>query len=377
MFKYCVLSALLGAVLGLFSYCTPSFRPIGGYIGELASEEEETDTDDSGALNEDEDEEEDDDDDSNDSDSNDKKEMPYEISMDTFAFMGCNFRDDEDDSIFHLKAGAFNRDKNLGGIRIRKFAQNKTPQEIIKDYPYADSSPLLFLDISPINIFSHFVDSRGLRLKNELSDLLDSKKNFIQRFDNDYLSASLIYDTNDSAVDSAYEFARTLGTRTLIAGFNKGGESGPRKNQDNEFHGVSYELTMKKKYENFFIEDIDEEYPNSGSVAWSCLEQPYEIRRHSDNRPDDEPGCSDNRTNRATFSNLKNILGDDWAIDSANKCIAPKTSRMESCYQRRSGGRWEKGANLTVFFGRKAENCDHTNRKEQCPRYLSVCFRGG
>ena len=176
LFKICVLSALLGAVLGLFSYCAPSFRPIGGYIGDLASEEEESsddeDSDDSASENEDSD-----DDEGNRGSSSDtkdtKKETPYEISMDTFAFMGCNFHNTKGD-VFHIKAGAFNDDKNLGGIRARRVVQNKTVQDIVRDYPYADSRPLLFIDTSPVETYSNFGGGRGIPLKNELSRLLDS-----------------------------------------------------------------------------------------------------------------------------------------------------------------------------------------------------------
>ena len=312
----------------------------------------------------------------------DEESMPYRIKIDTLAFMTCDNARFENP--FTLFAGAL---LSNAGIRLKRPFADK---EEVKQYPSHESYPALSIAPNRRGIPSEgstilgFGIRRTIDLQDHINQLLRSGETYLQTIDRTKVQARLHRTGNlRDSINLARQLDRNNDGDYLTATFafpKTNGKADVRRYTDDgdEYtHGLVYELNMQKIGEFHIIAGVDEtDYqkkngePLRTEKQWNCPSSyRFTIYRHSNLISAGEPSCPEGGSRENfEYTILKEILGNDWNINTGRRCISPKRSNI--CYGELASS---NVAGSRVVYD--PDRCSITNRGNFCPHYLSFCIR--
>lgn len=393
MFRYLCLYLLLSVCLGLFAYCVPSLHTIQlGSGGKDSDEEGDTDEYDDYSEGEDPEDMECDvenGEDCEDDEYVDELDMPYDILMDTVSYLTCDSGNLPDDT-FAFKIEALRE----GGIRLRmKFGQ--MAESKIKQYPYHRVYPTLIPIpprwwIHPSSTIRYPVSGRfgslpSIELEDYLDIFLERGEDFTSRFGRDHIQLGWKANLNlqyglQSLIERSYllvSFYHTSRGTSLL------GYRDPDNDRETT-HGRYYRIDLREEEQHYTLSDVTERYPvgrrhlSQKENSWSCGLR-FNVMRNDNHRyigggQPAEPGCEDNDDGSAIYRLVRQVLGDDWNINSEVRCVSLK-SRRKSCYVYTEN--IHRGTeNINNGKGRvDHSDCTGTDILRLCPHYLSICTR--
>ena len=394
MSRYLLFYLLLAVCLGLFAYCVPSLHSVQlgseGVGGGGGGEYNDTDYDEGKETKC-----EDDDEECKEAEEDvDEMDMPYDIRVDTASYLTCDSRKLPDDT-FSFKMEAL-KDRVSGARLRKKFGQMEKSE--IRQYPYYRSYPVLILIpprwwVQPSSNPQNPAPSRSLSLPSiELEDYLDTflenGETLTNRFGRDRFQ--LGWEAN---LNLRYSLHSLFQNRYLLLSFYHSGRGssllGYRDVEDQQretTHGRYYRIDMEEAEQYYTLESITERFPlgrrnkpqNEKENSWFCNVR-FKVRRHDDHRYlgealSEELGCEDNDDGSEIYEVVRQVLGDDWNIDPAKRCIALKSHR-KSCYiythnQHQGSLSSNQGKGRVDHSG---DDCTGRDISRLCPHYLSIC----
>ena len=396
--QYCIFAMILLSIGLMFSYCLPTPIQQGGGLSPFASlyssnddseteqpannnddNNEETEPPGESSQNNDNDDDDDDDDEEeeedDDEDEIDESQIPYDIRLDTMAYMTCNNGVTRDER-FTFKAGAFHN----GGIKLKSPIFNNKNLTDIKEYPFYRAEPFIALtrpntpsvivrasEFNPISFHSRLNLQSDANLRTLINVLKRNSDIYIKNLGGQHIS------THHRMNNPRY-LASHFDNADLFIGFRSVRQTPHFYTQEDEkyIHGRYYQIELSETEGDaqiYTLSGIDERYPKTSSrKTWNCSNRlHFKIMRHEDRRSEDEESCPDSPSNNAVYLLVKRVLKldendrDKWNINIAQKCISPK-SRNTRCY---------KNNVENVDY----DNCSARNVGRHCPHYLSICTR--
>ena len=397
MFRYFfVLFLLLSVCLGIFAYCVPSLHS--SYLSSEGAKDKS-----GGSSDNDYDEGEDDKEDCDDEDAEedcddedeevDEMDMPYDIRVDTVSFLTCNSRQ-LPDGVFAFKMEALRGGTAGGGVRLRQSFSKKDKDEI-KQYPYYRSYPALIpiprrWSINPSSrIQNSNYPSRTLalpfiELEEYLDDFLENEADFTHEFGRDRLQVGWKANLN-----LKYSLHHLFQNNNLLLSFYQVGRGSSLlgyRDLDNEketTHGRYYRIDVDEEEKYYTLANITERYPIHKKVGereyeWNCS-PPYQVRRNDSHRYiggslPTEPGCESKTEGSDAFGLIQEVLGDDWNINTRERCVSLKSHRR-SCYKITHSPH-QASRSTNQGKGRiDYSDCSAGNVTKLCPHYFSFCTR--
>lgn len=371
----------------LSSYCLPT--PIrGGGLSPFASLYSSDDPAEEGGGGEEEpgsssnDNDDDNDDDSEDEDeeeegSLDEEQIPYDIRLDTMAYMTCN-NGVQGSSRFTFKIGAF----GSGGIKLKSPLLVDKSLADIKKYPLYRAEPFAALsrpnarssivagaqEFSPISFHARLGLSSDSTLRTLAAALKSGPNSYLQELGGRHISIH-------HRMSRPHFLAHWFDQFDLIIGFRQSRTPHTyTKSNERYIHGRYYQIEASETEDEAIhvLSSIEEEYPKPEPPSrhtWSCPDSlQLKIMRHEDRRADNEDSCEDDdSSNTRLYSLVKRILKKDesdpdkWHINISQKCISPKRTSTR-CYPN----------NVEKV---EYSSCTQRNRGAYCPHYLSICIR--
>ena len=394
--RYITFLIAFGLILSIFSRCIPanygtSFNPFELASTNIGGEEGDDEDGESDNDNDNDDDNDDDDDDTEDTDESgdeeiegviNEEQIPYNMMMDTMAFISC----DPDNVSFKFRMASTYE----GGIKLKDFLRDKTEREI-KEYPYYRAEPFLGFtqSSSPEHIStwsSGSLDFSGGKdfnfpstVQSYLGQLIDDG-GFLKTKDElrgrsggeEYISVSF-----KKYYPGLFDLQLLLGFR-----YRKNPLFYETQDEDLYIHGRYYEVDIDTdSNDREHISEVFEINPqDDNEVSWDCSRDIlFEIRRHPDNVPstelekenfqqefgdfEDEYICPLNPKDPGNIL-LQNMLGNQWNVNVAERCVSPKSrGRQNSCYPR-------KVARVGTI-----DDCRPGTIANDCPHFISICFR--
>ena len=336
--------------------------------------------------------------------------FPYDLQMDTVAFMGC-----ETASFFSFKMGAY---FERSGLRLSEFFLQQVDQinadslrELIESSTKHLALPYVGFAL-PTNLVSTLNNTQvHLRLKSFIPDLIKTGTTRLRNLKGiDQIEAELRLGLNSIAYVKEIQHRNY---KMLLSYKNEKNKTIHKTGGDwgVDLYGRTYhlefsEILSAQNVSRYILDTVEEkklpEEPDQPD--WDCHESlRFEIRRHPKNAydpqkfydsqsaafkaeytlnqalssrdprvhiPSGEEICPETaESNSAQGVIARKVLGKYWNINTNRNCISPK-STTDHCYVKSN----LTNPQLRKLADRGGEDCEG-NTKKYCPHYFSICVR--